>query len=1215
MKQGEPIAMDRKEGLDLFDGLITTLLILLVLLSPLPFGSVAPWARNAVFVVALLLGGLWLFQSALRGRLLLCKSPLWIAVPVVAILVVFQLIPMNPGLLETLSPESAGFYRETLPGWAAGGEGRTLSLAPRATIDALLHFGALVLILFAVMNTIRTRGQVTALILALAAVGTFEVLYGFAEQFSGHPQIFWNERIYHLPAVTGTFHNKNHFAGLLEIIVPMVLGLFIALSPRAVRSPSVKTRLVHLFSAAGTHRQIILGACLVLMTVGIFFSLSRAGILCAVGSWAGFALVVSMTSGFRKYTLALLLIVLITLSVAMCMGTGMVIDGIEDAASGKATSWADRTDLWHASLGIIAAYPVFGTGLGTFANVFEGYQSMRFGDRYADYLHNDWLQIFCELGLFGGLLVTSSLLFLLFSLFRRTLARRDPFCRWVALGAMMGICAILLHSFFDYNLYKITSNGVLFAVILGLWHAAVSLPHRGEPIERRYFSVPLRSVSLRTVLAVSLLGLLCLPAYFAIRTGAADIHFNRFLAGPEIRGRVEDYHFLKPPAGPTEGSENHLEAARALDPANPRYAFFAGLDELKGAEKNIRRQAEQSARTLLGPDIESCDPAGFKQVVDAIAQSLRPRMAEQYRPSLMKAAKWFRSAIALSPGTALYHLNLASLNARLGDVRAALTEAGIALRLAPAKPSVLFETGKIFTEGGFTSGVPADRATAFDFAVHCFRRALRADPEYADRIYAVARTAMGGQESLRLVTPLTLAGYEKLTRELWSAGQWRDVLSCLDTSREIVEGDPPRRAVSPPDGDAKDRALEAFEGEIRLRLEGRGNRPDNAEEVLCAISKQRCTVLSILGDWPGRAAEAARFNLLLREMAAGKIRKAQKLRQNGQYDKSFRLYLEVLEEDWKNQAALLTAAELAGLPRDAEKTPLLNRPIDLLFRLIVNNEPLEEGVLDKALEILDALRLEQAEDLLNEELIRGAGRILAGRFDDGIERLIRLTPRAEEIGAFWRQRHLVWFYLGQGYEKRREWVEAAKAYARVVREVPTHYPALKRLAVLQEQDIPIDKIAAAAGCQIPCKARLEAITPEIPCRAAFGGKVVLLGLTLEREEAAEETEGGAWSLTYYWMFKVPMAEGYNPMVHFCDENWRTLFQDDHRPRFMNRPYPVDLPRSGEVVVEKRRLGDDPARARYLRIGITTAAPLRYGPKHLISDAGDCFFLTSSDAMM
>jgi hypothetical protein len=44
---------------------------------------------------------------------------------------------------------------------------------------------------------------------------------------------------------------------------------------------------------------------------------------------------------------------------------------------------------------------------------------------------------------------------------------RDPLSKGLAIGAMSGVVALLLHSFFDFNL-RLPSNALVFAVLLGL---------------------------------------------------------------------------------------------------------------------------------------------------------------------------------------------------------------------------------------------------------------------------------------------------------------------------------------------------------------------------------------------------------------------------------------------------------------------------------------------------------------------------------------------------------------------------------------------------------------------------------------------------------------------------------------------------------------------------------------------------------------------------
>ena len=1103
--------------------------------------------------------------------------------------------------------------------------------------------GALLLVLLVVMNTVRTRGQIMTLVLALCAVGTFEVIYGFAEEFSGHRQIFWHAKQYHPTAVTGTFHNKNHFAGLLELAVPMVLGLFIALTPRVNRSPSIRSRLVSFVSASGTHRQVILGLCLALMVAGIFFSLSRAGILCAVCSWAGFVVLLSFLAGFRWSTLVLLFALLLTLTLAMGLGAEMIIDDLEGPAAGDSASWADRLDLWGSGLDMTAAHPLFGTGFGTFTAAFERFQSMRFGDRIADFLHNDWLQLFCEVGLVGGAVAVLCLFWMIAVLTRRTFRLRDPFYRWIALGAMMATAAILLHSFFDYNLYKITANGLVFAVVLGIWHAAsTKIPIReGEkpPVRQWAWS----SRALGWVMALPLLALLVPPGIGAARAGLADIEINRFLAWSEMEGETDDYHFL-PAAAPEGDPEDHVARALALDPWNARNHYFAARCAMKKAELEVRRRARDTAREILGPDLEEADPTGYRNIVTALTESLRPQMVNELDGIYGKARERLVEAVRRSPGTARYQIRLAGVLAELAAANPAGPDAGeartrteVALWLSPAKPGILFDAGRVFAARGLALGA-GEGDEDLDRSIACFREALAADSGYAEKIYPLARNVLGGKEALIRVTPPTVESYGQLIDTLWESGDWEDVLTCLDRARRLADGtgeggihaegaetttdfddstgpdDTGMLAAgerSEESGDpegAEDSGARSATASTYLNPE---DRPEALEAALRSISEKRCTVLGILGQWKEREIEVSRQGRLAREHLAGMIHEAESLRERGRYEDSLALYLETLEEDWSDEHALLEAATLARLPQTEDEAPPGCRPIDLLRRVLINSRGLKESTLERVNEVLDTLHLDHVEDQLLAELIRSAGKVETGRAAEGLAELERLAERTSEVGGAWRQRHLVWFYLARAFERLGKPEEACAAYLEVIGQVPTHLPSLRRVAVLNG-DGPLAGVDGTALDAI--RERIDALTPGVPCRVEFGGRVVLLGLTLDREDDADSGEPG-WSLTYHWMFLDRLQENFHPQVHFCDADWRILFQDDHRPRIDGRLYPVDAPRCGEAFSEKRRLSQDPGMSRYIRIGFASSTPVRKGTPFLTCDGGSRYFLTTPDVLV
>ncbi|UCD57685.1 MAG: hypothetical protein JSV16_00835, partial [Candidatus Hydrogenedentota bacterium] len=252
---------------DGFDILIEAILIVMIVLPPLALGSVAPWARSVSFFLAVILLALWFTQGAWRGRLLLARNSIWLFILAFFALAFVQLIPFSPDTVKSISPGTWQCYARALADYPGSGEARSLSLCPYATGTEIIRLATLTIVFLIVINVVRTRWQAVGIILALAAIGSFEAMYGFAEQFSGHKHIFWLPRRYHLAAVTGTFLNKNHFAGLLEMIVPVSLGLLFAIGRRRAEGRAIRPTgrtarklLLTTFSTSAVYQQAILAA-------------------------------------------------------------------------------------------------------------------------------------------------------------------------------------------------------------------------------------------------------------------------------------------------------------------------------------------------------------------------------------------------------------------------------------------------------------------------------------------------------------------------------------------------------------------------------------------------------------------------------------------------------------------------------------------------------------------------------------------------------------------------------------------------------------------------------------------------------------------------------------------------------------------------------------------------------------------------------------------
>lgn len=1246
---------------DGWDAAIQVVLVLLVLLSPLAMGAVAPWARGAVFCAAMLIFALWLAQGFVRGRLCVARTWLWPLILAFFGLALFQLIPLPVAVLARLSPAT---FETRIHSTGSPAASLALSLFPYGTRSEICRLVALALIFFVVANTLRAPRQVKILILALAAAGVFEALYGFAEQFSGSRHIFWQARTSHLEAVTGTFPNKNHFAGLQAMALTATLGLIVALIPRNSRSRLAgKARLVAGISSPRTGQLMFLFGAALLMAVAIVFSLSRAGILCALFSLILFATCLGLAGGFRKYTLLLFFLVAAVVVIAAGVGTEIALQRFEEAAAGRSASWADRLDLSRSGLRLLREFPLFGTGLGTFRFAFERFQSGRFGDHVADFLHNDWLQVSCETGVVGGLIVFAAALVFLLGAARAAFGRKDAFCRWTAIGALIAVVGMLLHSFFDYNLSKITSNGILFAALAGVAFAASRMPsgHDGSAEQRRFVAIPLGPAPLRAGLAL-LAGLVaagvCIPS---AKAALADIHFNRFLAGSRL-GPVDDYFFI--PAGAPISSavaEDSLARAQELDPGNPQYHYYAALQAEARAQALDRALAADSARRIVGPALQQAAPALFDRIVEALAGDMALQNSPEQDRQLAESARQVRLAIERLPIAADYHLLLAQVL----TLRAAASRSGPggvaedhypslaqdgrpeaepanldanavlcvnrALWLAPAKPCIAYAAGRILLQ---QSQRPCNSESEIAAALSCravalqqLKRAIRFDAEYTDQVYPLVRAVLGGASAdasaetgrgvpaatdcLLQVTPQTLYAYERLAQTLWETQDWPTLLGCLDGMEKMCAREEAVAAASPwtfrSEGKSAHAASPASAAEFDEIPDAR-TLSEGAQGLLklrLAIAQRRCAVLGILARWEERAAALAPCRALLRQTLRPQIQESDALLQGQRFHEAAEALLEALWQDGANPEALLAAAELSSQRAGLDDLPGWNEPLDHLFSLVLHDGESPSG---NAAASLTAANLSRMQAVLSKlDLSR---KNPSEQFEAEFIRTAALLaagrpreaiPALEALALRLQQSRPPW---RQGHLVWNRLGRAYEAASDRARAIESYRHAVESLPSHR------DSLVRLTALSPDFSKDLRRLTPSVACDVAFGDRITFLGYDLSREvQPAEAGRNAEWFITYYWQVDDRVPPGYNPSAQFCDSDWQILFTDDHVLRAGDEPYPTVSPRCGEVVIEKRRLQYDPTSARYLRVGVYNPKPPRPLAASMCFDAGASLFVT------
>ncbi len=401
------------------------LLVVALFGAPLAFGAVLPWAWAALGLVAALALFLWALGSVQQGALKLVWSPLYIPLALFFLLGVAQYVAR-------------------------------LTLDRSETRQALVLLVADLTFFFLAVQLFAGAGSRTLPVFGLAVL----VFAGSMGLFAIVQFVSGAHRIYGLVetpgGLFGPYVDPDHFAGLMEMLIPVAV-LYIAgrrgrssLEASVWRVIAVTLGLASLLLSGSRGGLLALSAEILIATI----ALRRAG--------AG-------TRERRRLTMAAAVTLCAGVMLFAYVDPGRVAKKLGSVAyvNGTWANWAgDRKNMTLDALRMWRDHPVLGVGLGDFETAYPRYQSFP-SDFWIDHAHNDYAEAVAETGLVGALLILSAL-----ALFLR-LAFRDwgrPFrsqAGWIRLGAAIGCCGLLLHSFLDFNLH-IPANAAWFAVLAGI---------------------------------------------------------------------------------------------------------------------------------------------------------------------------------------------------------------------------------------------------------------------------------------------------------------------------------------------------------------------------------------------------------------------------------------------------------------------------------------------------------------------------------------------------------------------------------------------------------------------------------------------------------------------------------------------------------------------------------------------------------------------------
>ena len=201
----------------------------LLMFGPIAFGAVEPWSMFVLEVGAAFLTLLWLAKQWLDSVVDIRWNPLFLPMAGFGLLILLQMV-----------------FR--------------ISAYPHDTLSGALLYGAYGMLCFLAGQTVVRSAQARQLAIVLALYGSLMAALALLQGIAPNGKLYWVRTPRLGGWIYGSYVNHNHYAGLMELLVPIPLVISL-------------TRLAH------EKERIAAGIAAAVMTGTIFLSGSRGGML------------------------------------------------------------------------------------------------------------------------------------------------------------------------------------------------------------------------------------------------------------------------------------------------------------------------------------------------------------------------------------------------------------------------------------------------------------------------------------------------------------------------------------------------------------------------------------------------------------------------------------------------------------------------------------------------------------------------------------------------------------------------------------------------------------------------------------------------------------------------------------------------------------------------------------------------------------------------
>ncbi|PYX45788.1 MAG: hypothetical protein DMG79_18500 [Acidobacteria bacterium] len=390
----------------------------LLMFGPLAFGAVEPWSTFILEAGSVVLTVIWLCKQWLDRELNIQSNPIFIPMAAFGLLILAQIV------FGTTA------YRHD-------------------TISSALLYFAYGMLCFLSAQVLLRISQARKIAVLLSCFGFIIAAFALVQGVAPNGKLYWLRQPSMGGWIYGPYVNHNHYAGLMELLVPIPLVLSL-------------TRL------AGEKERIAAGMSAAVMVTTIFLSGSRGGMIAIFVELVVFSVVLLRQQKKTRIVLSAAAFAIVLVSLLTWLGGKELTSRVASISSETHTeiSGGMRLTIDRDAFQMFRNKPLMGWGLGNFPVVYPQFRTF-YTNFFVNEAHNDYLQLLCEMGVLGFGTMIWFLILVYRTAFRKIKNWTSDVSGAVTLACILGFTGILVHSLFDFNL-EIPANAALFYVLCTL---------------------------------------------------------------------------------------------------------------------------------------------------------------------------------------------------------------------------------------------------------------------------------------------------------------------------------------------------------------------------------------------------------------------------------------------------------------------------------------------------------------------------------------------------------------------------------------------------------------------------------------------------------------------------------------------------------------------------------------------------------------------------